>query len=105
MTQETEMFYTLLSQDYEISSDPGEYPEEEQLYYPKKFESIFHEVFKLDNSSKKCDYLRNPPPIEKKHPFKVVYDKNYLKFKFIIKGINPKFLNQKKLREKKSNRK
>ena len=101
MTQETEMFYALLSQDYEISSDLCEYPEEEQLYYPKKFESIFHEVFKLDNSSKKCDYLRNPPPIEKKYPFKVVYDKNYLKFKFIIKGINPKFLNQKKLREKK----
>ena len=69
MTQETEMFNALLSQDYEISSDPGEYPEEEQLYYPKNFESIFHEVFKLDNSSKKCDYLRNPPPIEKKHPF------------------------------------
>ena len=44
MTQETEMLYALLSQDYESSSDLCEYPEEEQFYYPKKFESIFDAI-------------------------------------------------------------
>ena len=95
------MIDTLLSQDYEIAFPLLEYPEEEHFYFPKEFESSFHEVFKLGDSSNKCDYQLDPPSIEKKYPFKVVYDKNYLRFKSIIKDINPKFLNQKKLREKK----